>query len=665
MKMMLEGWPRMVCAIFFFCFFAAHLPSQTRILESQAFDPAGKAVRLKDLLPQKDFLVLLFLGADCPLSQKAVTEAANDISKVDLGGKVGLAGLLVGRDDEHDIRRLREEFKVTFPLLLDRDNQIASRLGVTKVPTALLVDQKGKVLYQGRINDRVEVLGKRSTLRRHDLREAIVDALEGKPVRVASTEAVGCPVEFRKPTPEARGTVEYFRDIQPILYRTCVVCHQKDGVAPFPLTDYDDATFWMETAMDLIRLRRMPPGQGDSEYHISDAVASPSEREQESIRQWLREGMPKGTPPTKPLPLPPIDPGAADLGKPDLVLRQQGPMTVGPVGDDLYRYHVFKLNLERDLKIRAIRMLPGNRKVVHHTLIYNGDSALLAKASADPILQQAELLPGDRGPGFGQSDMLGKYLVPKKGSGIPRAELICGYTPGAGAARTPPGYAITIPKHSDLIVQFHYHRTGKEEVDDSSVALFFAEKDEHPDKSCQVVAINDENFLVMPPNQKKRTRVDWPVEDDCEVVGIQPHGHSLTLSQTFTIIRPDGSMQKLLDVPAFDFNWQKSYTFEKPIRLSKGSFIRVSSHMDNTSENPRNPNKPPRPVYLGEGTTDEMVFPAVFLIVPKNTTWPLTRGAQTIWLGNALIQTLREGFGLEKAGGSNSPAKKTDGDKKP
>ena len=83
-------------------------------------------------------------------------------------------------------------------------------------------------------------MGKRSSARRHDLFEALKDVLEGNPVRVAKTEAVGCPVEIRRPTPDANSKVEYYRDIQPFLYSHCVVCHQDKSVAPFSLATYED-----------------------------------------------------------------------------------------------------------------------------------------------------------------------------------------------------------------------------------------------------------------------------------------------------------------------------------------------------------------------------------------------------------------------------------------
>lgn len=625
------------------------------LLRMSAFGSDGKPRLLADLASREGLTVFLFMGADCPLSQKAVTEVVRDLEGSSPGKTVGVVGLLVARDDEADIERLKKEFGVTFPMYLDKGNALASRLEVEVVPTAVLVDSQGRVLYQGRINDRVEELGKRATVRRRDLREAVADAMAGNPVRVPRTKSAGCPVEIRKPTPGASGTVSYYRDIQPILYKKCVGCHQAGGVAPFTLADYDDATLWLETALPLIERKQMPPGQGESDFELADAPEVPTVGEIALMKKWLDEGMPKGAPPAVKLPLPSTDPDADSLGKPDFLLKMEGPMTIAPVGDDLYRFVVFKLNLDRDLKVRAVRLVPGNRKVVHHALIYHGGASLLESALENKELRDTQLLPGDKGPGFGMSQMLVRYFAPKKGSTRPSIEFIEGYVPGVGRHKVPDNYAINIPKHSDLVVQIHYHRTGREEVDDSAIALYLAQKDEHPDKVYQTTNLNDENFLVMPPNQRRRTRFDWPVEEDCEVVGLSPHGHNLTISQTLTLFMPDGSSKILLHVPAFDFNWQRGFTYKTPIPVPKGSTIRVSSLMDNTAGNPRNPSKPPKPVYLGENTTDEMVFPFLSLIVHRNTKWNLDRGRQAIFAAYSQIQALKKGFGLDNAGPDSIP----------
>lgn len=624
----------------------------------------GTSVRLGELAAGNPLTILLFLGADCPLSQKAINEAVGDLAKSGSGAKVGLLGLLVARDDAHDIQRLKDEFKAAIPLVMDRNNKVAGLLDVTVVPTAVLVDGQGKVLYHGRINDRVEQLGRRSVVRRHDMREAITDASKGIPVRVPKTPAVGCPVETRAAKPDSKGKVEYHRDIQPILFRHCAVCHQDKGVAPFSLANYEDATLWAEMAIDLIDRRVMPPGQAESDFPLSDAPSLPRPEELRLLREWLAEGMPRGPIPSDPRALPPTDPEVADLGKPDLVLKPEGPMTLAPTGDDMYRYMVYKLGLDRELKVRALRFIPGNHKVVHHTLIWFADSATQSRITADKSMNAYGLLPGDSGPGYGQSAMLGKYhKVGAQGTRLP-FEQIGGYAPGHSVWKTPPGCALSIPGKTDIVVQMHYHRSGKVETDFSSIELYLAKGDVNPAEDFRTTNINDGKFLLMPPNQRRRTNTAWPVEDDCRLVGISPHGHLLTMSQTLTLERPDGTRKVLLNVPRFDFNWQRMYTFREPVSVAKGSKVHVSSLMDNTSGNPANPFKPPRAIFMGESTTDEMVFPFVALTIPKKSAWDLQQGFMSGYRTAVLANTLKRQFGLDDHGNKADSAP-IPGDKQP
>jgi hypothetical protein len=66
-------------------------------------------------------------------------------------------------------------------------------------------------------------------------------------------------------------------------------------------------------------------------------------------------------------------------------------------------------------------------------------------------------------------------------------------------------------------------------------------------------------------------------------------------------------------VPRWDYDWQQPYWFKTPFPLPVGSVLKCSATYDNSSENPRNPNNPPQPMFLGEATTDEMLLPLVVL----------------------------------------------------
>ena len=58
----------------------------------------------------------------------------------------------------------------------------------------------------------------------------------------------------------------------------------------------------------------------------------------------------------------------------------------------------------------------------------------------------------------------------------------------------------------------------------------------------------------------------------------------------------------------WDYRWQDTYVYQQPFRLPKGTKLEMTAYFDNTSNNPLNPNTPPKRVTFGEQTTDEMAF---------------------------------------------------------
>jgi hypothetical protein len=91
--------------------------------------------------------------------------------------------------------------------------------------------------------------------------------------------------------------------------------------------------------------------------------------------------------------------------------------------------------------------------------------------------------------------------------------------------------------------------------------------------------------------------------------------HMLGRDMTISVTYPDGRSQDLVKIGDWDFGWQNTYYFEKPIDIPKDSVLKIVAHYDNSANNPRNPNKPPKLVKWGEATTDEMCIG--FLAVTK------------------------------------------------
>jgi len=96
--------------------------------------------------------------------------------------------------------------------------------------------------------------------------------------------------------------------------------------------------------------------------------------------------------------------------------------------------------------------------------------------------------------------------------------------------------------------------------------------------------------------------------------------------------------------------------------VPKGSKVRVSSLLDNTSANPHNPHKPPKPVFVGENTTDEMVFPFISLIIDKDSKLDLQRSINSIYRNANLVEFLKQVFDHENSD-EPDPIKKTTGKK--
>ena len=103
---------------------------------------------------------------------------------------------------------------------------------------------------------------------------------------------------------------------------------------------------------------------------------------------------------------------------------------------------------------------------------------------------------------------------------------------------------------------------------------------------------------------------------DVEVTSISPHAHYLGRDLKLTAHLPDGTTLPLIWIKDWDFNWQGSYQYEKPMALPKDTRIELEYVFDNSEKNPRNPSHPPVHVRWGEQTTDEMALAFLGVALP-------------------------------------------------
>jgi hypothetical protein len=381
---------------------------------------------------------------------------------------------------------------------------------------------------------------------------------------------------FAFPGTGPRPGVTFSRDVAPILYRHCVSCHRPGEVAPFPLLSYHDAAKRAALIATVTASRYMPPWQPERGYGRFAGERRLSDADIATLRQWSENGAPEGS--AADLPPPPQFPEGWQLGPPDLTARMPKPLAIPADGPDLYECIVIPLHLTEDKYVRAIEFRPQTRSVVHHALFLL-DAGHIARRNGETYACFGT-------PGFLPSGALG------------------GWSPGMQPARMPDGLQMILRKGSDLVLQVHYHPSGKPETDQSELGLYFTNSP--PTKWVADIALVSRAIDIPAGDPAYTVRDHFTTPVDVEAVGIIPHAHYICRDMKGWAILPDGRKVWLLWIRNWNFNWQEQYRYAEPVKLPAGTRLEMEFTYDNSESNPRNPNHPPQRVVWGPGTTDEM-----------------------------------------------------------
>ena len=141
-------------------------------------------------------VVLVFLGPECPISQRYVPEL-NRIAAMHKTNAVEFYGIVSGRAmTPPKVAAFVREYAITYPVLIDARLDLARWLRPTHVPEAYVLRPDGDLMYHGRIDDGYEAIGKQRTIVQHrELRDAIAAVLEGRTPPRFFAQPVGCYFE--------------------------------------------------------------------------------------------------------------------------------------------------------------------------------------------------------------------------------------------------------------------------------------------------------------------------------------------------------------------------------------------------------------------------------------------------------------------------------------
>jgi tetratricopeptide (TPR) repeat protein len=375
--------------------------------------------------------------------------------------------------------------------------------------------------------------------------------------------------------------VTFSRDIAPIVFAHCVPCHRPGEAAPFSLLTYDDVRRRAQLIAVMTKNRAMPPWKPEPRYGQFAGARRLSDRQVELIQQWVEFGAPEGD--ASDLPPAPRWASGWQLGKPDLVVVMPEPYLLRSDGPDVFRTFVIPIELPNGRYVKGLEFYPGLPKAVHH-----------ANVKIDRTRSSRRLDDDDPGPGFDGGG--------GRDATFPDGHFL-GWTPGQ-VPQMLDDTAWRLDAGSDLVVELHMMPTGKPERVQISVGLFFT--DEPPLRVPYMVRLGRQSIDI-PAGKRDYTVTDsYVLPVDVEVLSVQPHAHNLAREMKGFARMPDGTTTPLIYIREWDFRWQDVYRYSRPISLPRGATLMMQYTYDNSADNIRNPNRPPRRVTFGQTTASEM-----------------------------------------------------------
>ncbi|TND05065.1 MAG: Copper type II ascorbate-dependent monooxygenase [Bacteroidetes bacterium] len=375
-------------------------------------------------------------------------------------------------------------------------------------------------------------------------------------------------------------------NVAPILYANCTKCHNPNGIAPFPLITYNDASTMSYYIGNAVGIGKMPPWPPDTTYqrYAHERILSASEKQ--TILDWVAAGAPSGN--LANAPTPPVYTGAAEMLTPDVTLAM--PTYTVASATDLYRCFVVPSGVPQNEYITEIEVVPGNRNIVHHVLIYQD-------------LQNTCITLDNNDPGPGYTSF--------GGPGSNTANLIFGWVPGQGVYSLPPNMGIKLEANTNVIAQIHYPAGALGQTDSTKVLFKFSSGVVR--EVGLVAALNHftnmtDGPLYIPADSIKTFHEQEASQLDATIISVAPHMHLLGKQIRSWAITPTNDTIPFIHVPNWNFMWQGSYTLRQLVHVPFGSQLYAEATFDNTAANTYNPNSPPQPVAAGESTTDEMML---------------------------------------------------------
>jgi mono/diheme cytochrome c family protein len=541
-----------------------------RMIQEAGFDDlSGTARTLSSIVAESPFTVIAVTSPSCPLSQKfAPTLAALENEWKAKGVRFLFAGAI-----ESDPPEALATFAKTHGwdglCTPDVKQALLQALGAVSTTEVFILDRSRTLHYRGAVDDQYGIGYQKDAPTRHYLAEALAALTQGQRPRFAGTTAPGCALEIAPAQPPAVTALTWHREVSRIIQRNCQECHRPGGTGPFEMMDMEDVTGHAAMIKKVVTKGIMPPwfaapqtGAHAITWANDRALA---EADRTALLAWLSGDRAAGDPADAPQPL--SWPQEWVMGTPDTIVELPTPVAVEATGRMRYQYREVTTSFPEDRWVTGLEVRPTALAQVHHVLVF----------AAGPGSKR--VTDGD--------------------------DFFAAYVPGSSAVTYPAGYAKKLPAGSRLIFQLHYTPNGTATEDRTRLGLRFTT--EAPPHEVHVAAAKQTRFSIPPGAPNHEVKGALPVPFDAQILSFMPHMHMRGKAFRYDLVDADGQRRELLNVPAYDFNWQLQYRAAEPVIVRAGSRIESTAWFDNSPENPNNPDST-KTVRWGDQTEEEMMI---------------------------------------------------------
>jgi hypothetical protein len=381
-------------------------------------------------------------------------------------------------------------------------------------------------------------------------------------------------------TAAAQSSETFTKDIAPILQRSCQQCHNSSGVAPMPLTTYEEVRPWaraIKTRTGLgPRAGVMPPWFVEKNIGIQRFKHDPSLSEQEiaMIARWVDNGAPRGDAAHLPAPRDFANAEKWTIGEPDLILRSPE-IVVPATGPDKWgSLGTVPTGLTEDryvsaVEVREINDIPksgptntvGGRYVWHH-------------------MTYSSSVPGERAAAPGGADEAATTSWPI-------------HEVGRNADIFPIEAGRLLAANSVLnLSAYHLHSNGRETRAHLEFGFKFFPKGYTPKYRRSSLRLGNGIDMDVKPNRGNQELHAYAVlQEHTKIIAFEPHLHAPGVRMCLEAIW--GHNIFTLNCVGYDHNWVKQYVYEDdsaPL-LPKGTIVHLIGFLDTTPAN-RNPADP-------------------------------------------------------------------------